>query len=133
MNLSDYREFHHDCVMGITVDSWTTNTHVQVLSVPDMQAGKYLVTLSVLFSTPDTNDYVNFLYSSDDGSIDPIEFRVEAKDADDHVPLSFPFVVCHAGGLFSIHLDALLESGGLDATIIRANIIIDQKGECVAP
>lgn len=128
--LSQYRPFMHDEEFNITVDSDSTPVPVQHLQVPSLTAGVYQVTLSIVFSSPDTNDFVRFIYTSDANSIGDTEFRKESKDTDDIVPFTYTFVVTHAtDGPFDIKLESQLEAGGNDATIQVANIIVEKKGE----
>lgn len=127
--LSTYRPYHHERVSNILIDSDVTPVLIQNFPVADLSAGMYEVTLSIIFSSPDTNDFVQFVYSSDDASIQTTTIRKEAQDADDLISSTFVFPISHAGGIFSIKVEGLLEAGGMNATVQDSVLIYEKKGE----
>lgn len=129
IKLSDYRPYYHQRVDNILINSDAAPVEVQHLVVPAATAGVYKITSTVIFSSPDTNDFVQFTYSSDNNTIQPTVFRKESKDADDVVPFTLVATTTVAAGAMDIKLQAILETGGQDATVSSAGILIEKIGE----
>lgn len=129
--LSVYRPYDFDSIAApVVVDSDTTPVVVQNHTFLNLSAGLYELRLSFVFSSPDTNDYVQFTYSSSTGDFADTTFRKEAQDADDQIPFSYMFAIDHAAaGDFNVTLSGILEANGQDATVHASNIIIEKKGE----
>lgn len=127
--LSTYRPYYNLRVDNVVIDSDVTPTVVEHLVVPAATAGVYKLTSTVVFSSPDLNDFVQFTYSSDNGTINPVIFRKESKDADDVVPFTLVATSTVAAGPMDIKLEAILEAGGQNALVTSSGILIEKIGE----
>lgn len=127
--LSSYRPYYNQRVENVVIDSDVTPTQIQHLQVPAVTAGVYKITATVIFSSPDTNDFVQFTYASDSGALAETVFRKESQDADDVVPFSLITTATVLAGPMDLSLFGLLESGGQDATVISSGILFEKIGE----
>lgn len=129
VTLSEYRPYHTNTVQGIVIDSDTVPILLQDFSVADLSSGEYKVALSLIFSTPDTNDYVDFIVDTTDVATPSTLIRTEAQDSDDIIPLTYVYPLVHLGGTYGVTVNGLLENGGRDATVRVSHIIIEKKGD----
>ena len=127
--LSVYRPYHYDHVENIIINSSIIPIVVHDFMLADAPVGLWEIKFAMIFSSPDTNDFVQFTYRSSAGTIQSTTVRKEARDADDIITFSFNLPRVHVAGDLNIVVEGLLEAGGQNATVLHSTVTYEKKGE----
>ena len=120
---TDVFPFREIDAYGILVDSEIYDE--KLVLTETLPAGKYMLTLTMAYSSPDTNDSFYFKRTRD--IADPFEYLMESKDATDVRPVTISMSYDHPGGDLDIGIEMRKEDVDANNITIHAAAIYAQR------
>jgi hypothetical protein len=127
MEIFDVLTYDNNVVndVNITTDhpNWTEVNH---FTTPAREAGKYKISMSVIWKLDTTTKSGMLRYSTDGGSTFK-EFQSEPKDKTNDNANVFALTLDHTGGAIDVRVDMTRESGTNAMDCSRSEIIVERK------